>query len=70
MIGVLVASFVVLVGAFGVLFAAAWSLGLAGAWVAAIVTTVILLVYTWKSIPQTLALGLYATDDGINSAML
>lgn len=68
--GVLVASFVVLIGAIGVLFAVAWALGLIGAWAAAVITTVILLVYTWKSIPQTLALGLYAADEEISSAML
>lgn len=59
--GVLLGSVVVLIGALGLLYAAAEILDLPAAWAAAVATTAVLLLYTWKSIPQTLALGYYGT---------
>jgi len=59
--GVLMGSVVVLVGALGLLYAAAEILDLPAARAAAAATTAVLLLYSWKSIPQTLALGYYGT---------
>ena len=70
MAGIFLSSFVVLVGATGVLFTAASVLQLVSAWVAAVTTTLILLVYTWKSAPQTLALGLFGSTEETTAAML
>ena len=59
--GVLMGSVVVLVGALGLLYAAAEILDLPAARAAAAATTAVLLLYSWKSIPQTLALGYFGT---------
>lgn len=55
--GVLMASIIVLFGTTGLLFAAAAAVGLPLAWTLAAIAALLLLVYAWKSIPQTLALG-------------
>ncbi|WP_421733701.1 hypothetical protein [Cellulomonas sp.] len=68
--GVLVASLVVLVGTFGLLFSAAAAIDLAPAWLAAWAAALVLLVYTWKSVPQTLALGRFGSPpDGHGQAV-
>jgi hypothetical protein len=61
--GVLLGSIVVLIGALGLLYTAAEILDQPAAWWTAVATTAVLLLYTWKSIPQTLALGYFGTDD-------
>ncbi|PRZ09328.1 hypothetical protein BCE75_10235 [Isoptericola sp. CG 20/1183] len=55
--GVLVASIIVLLGTTGLLFTAAAAVALPLAWILAAIAALLLLVYAWKSIPQTLALG-------------
>lgn len=59
-LGVLVASVVVLLGAIGLVLTAAATLQLGSAWALAVMATLVLLLYSWKSIPQTLALGRFA----------
>lgn len=60
--GVLLASFFVLLGAVGLVVTAAAALTITAAWLLAGVTTSILLLYSWKSIPQTLALGRFGSQ--------
>lgn len=61
--GVLLGSIVVLIGALGLLYTAAEILDQSAAWWAALATTAVLLLYSWKSIPQTLALGYFGTNE-------
>lgn len=51
------ASIIVLLGTTGLLFTAAAAVALPLAWKLAAIAALLLLVYAWKSIPQTLALG-------------
>jgi hypothetical protein len=57
--GVVVASFVALVGAFGGVWAVAAVIDSFAAVAAALLVTAVLVLYTVKSLPQTLALGLH-----------
>lgn len=61
--GVLLGSIVVLIGALGLLYTAAEILDQPAACWAAVATTSVLLLYSWKSIPQTLALGYFGTNE-------
>ena len=68
-LGVLVASFFVLFGSTGLVIAVTVALGLVAVWVLASLALVLLLVYSWKSIPQTLALGSHQGGSGKAAAL-
>ena len=61
--GVLAATLVVITASTGLVLTAASVLGGWWPWTAAIAASAVLLVYSWKSIPQTLALGRYQAPD-------
>ncbi|MCV0384715.1 MAG: hypothetical protein K5799_14935 [Erythrobacter sp.] len=69
--GVLLGSVVVLVGAVGLLFTAADILDVTAADGAAWAVAAVLLLYSWKSIPQTLALGYFGkpTEETVSASL-
>lgn len=68
-VGVLVGSFVVLVGALGFLYSVAHILDRPVTWASAFAVSVLFLIYTWKSVPQTLALGYFGRREEAKRAV-